>query len=143
MHELKIPDHVVYRVVKRAGRPHPFDVIAPAKTAFVGVDMQNHFVNQGFPGEVPLARAIVPAINRLAAALRELGAHVVWIKNTTHDTRESWNVYHDWLMTPERRDRRYASMELGHEGHAASSQLAKVALRARELALLPRGGESG
>ena len=118
MHELKIPEHVIQRVVARAGRAHPFDVITPAKTAFVVVDMQNHFVKQGFPGEVPLARAIVPAVNRLAAALRELGGHVVWIKNTTHDTRESWSTYHDWLMTPERRDRRYASMELGQEGHA-------------------------
>src|SRR5215471_266360 len=73
MHELKIPPQVVERVVQRAGRAHPFDVITPAKTAFAVVDMQNHFVKQGFPGEVPLARAIVPAINRLAAALRELG----------------------------------------------------------------------
>lgn len=123
MHDLSIPAHVLDRVVARAGRAHPFDVITPAKTAFVVVDMQNHFVKQGFPGEVPMARAIVPAINRLAATLRELGGHVVWIKNTTHDTRESWSVYHDWLMTPERRDRRYASMELGHEGHALWGEL--------------------
>jgi ureidoacrylate peracid hydrolase len=123
MHELSIPPHVVERVVKRAGRPHPFDVMTPAKTAFVVVDMQNHFVKQGFPGEVPMARAIVPAINRLAATLRELGGCVVWIKNTTHETRENWSTYHDWLMTPERRDRRYASMELGHEGHALWDEL--------------------
>jgi ureidoacrylate peracid hydrolase len=123
MHELSIPAHVVERVVRRVGRPHPFDLITPAKTAFVVVDMQNHFVKQGFPGEVPMARAIVPAINRLATVLRELGGHVVWIKNTTHETRESWSVYHDWLMTPERRDRRYASMELGHEGHALWPEL--------------------
>ena len=123
MHELSIPAHVIERVVRRAGRTHPFDLIAPAKTAFVVVDMQNHFVKQGFPGEVPMARAIVPAINRLAAALRELGGHVVWIKNATNDTRESWSVYHDWLMTPERRDRRYASMEIGHEGHALWPEL--------------------
>jgi ureidoacrylate peracid hydrolase len=123
MHELSIPAHVVERVVRRAGRPHPFDLITPAKTAFVVVDMQNHFVKQGFPGEVPMARAIVPAINRLAATLRDFGGHVVWIKNTTRDTRESWSVYHDWLMTPERRDRRYASMELGQEGHALWGEL--------------------
>ena len=123
MHELSIPPHVIERVVGRAGRPHPFDTIEPGKTAFVVVDMQNHFVKQGFPGEVPMARAIVPVINRLAVALRELGGHVVWLKNTTHDTRESWNVYHDWLMTPERRDRRYASMELGQEGFALWSEL--------------------
>ena len=123
MHELSIPADLVERVIKRAGRPHPFDVIEPAKTAFVVVDMQNYFVKPGFQGEVPKARAIVPAVNRLAATLRELGGHVVWVKNATDGTRESWSVYHDWLQTPERRDRRYTSMELAHEGHALWGEL--------------------
>ena len=81
-------------------------MIEPAKTAFVVVDMQNYFMKPGFQGEVPKARAIVPAVNRLAAAVRELGGHVVWVKNATNDTRESWSVFHDWLHTPQRRDRR-------------------------------------
>src|SRR5215470_8556936 len=123
MHKLSIPPHVVERVVQRAGRAHPFDTIAPAKTAFVVVDMQNYFVKPGFQGEVPMARAIVPTVNRLAAAVRELGGHVVWVKNATNDTRESWSVLHDWLLTPERRDRRYASMDLDHEGHALWPEL--------------------
>ena len=117
MHKLSIPPHVVERVVRRAGRAHPFDTIAPAKTVFVVVDMQNYFVKPGFQGEVPMARAIVPTVNRLAAAVRELGGHVVWLKNATNGTRESWSALHDWLMTPERRDRRYATMDIGHEGH--------------------------
>jgi ureidoacrylate peracid hydrolase len=117
MHELSIPAHVVERVIRRAGRPHPFDVIEPAKTALVVIDMQNYFMKPGFQGEVPMARKIVPTVNRLAAATRELGGHVVWVKNTTSATRESWSVMHDWLQTPERRDRRYASMEIAHEGH--------------------------
>jgi ureidoacrylate peracid hydrolase len=123
MHELSIPAHVVERVVRRVGRPHPFDVIEPAKTAFVVVDMQNYFVKPGFQGAVPMAQKIVPTINRLAAATRELGGHVVWVKNATDGTRESWSVFHDWLMTPDRRDRRYASMEIGNEGHALWSEL--------------------
>jgi ureidoacrylate peracid hydrolase len=123
MHELSIPAHVVERVVRRAGRPHPFDVIEPAKTAFAVVDMQNYFVKPGFQGAVPMAQAIVPTVNRLAAVVRELGGHVVWIKNATNNTRESWSVFHDWLMTPDRRDRRYASMEIGNEGHALWAEL--------------------
>jgi nicotinamidase-related amidase len=123
MHELSLPADLVARVIERAGRPHPFDVIEPARTAFVVVDMQNYFVKPGFQGEVPKARAIVPAVNRLAGALRELGGHVVWVKNATNDTRESWSVYHDWLQTPERRDRRYASMDLAHEGHELWAEL--------------------
>ncbi len=123
MHRLSIPPHVTERVVRRVGRPHAFDVMEPAKTAFVVVDMQNYFMKPGFQGEVPMARVIVPNVNRLAAAMREAGGHVVWIKNATNGTRESWSVFHDCLMTPERRDRRYAAMDLGHEGHALWPEL--------------------
>ena len=123
MHELSIPPHVLERVIRRAGRPHPFDVIEPAKTALVVIDMQNYFMKPGFQGEVPMARKIVPTVNRLAAATRELGGHVVWVRNTTSGTRESWSVLHDWLQTPNRRDRRYADMELGQEGHALWGEL--------------------
>jgi ureidoacrylate peracid hydrolase len=48
---------------------------------------------------------------------------VVWVRNTTSGTRESWSVLHDWLQAPDRRDRRYASMELGQEGHALWGEL--------------------
>jgi ureidoacrylate peracid hydrolase len=123
MHKLSIPPRVVERVTRRAGRAHPFDVIAPARTAFVVVDMQNYFMHPGYQGEVPMARAIVPNVNRFAAAVRGLGGCVVWIRNATNDTRETWSVLHDWLMTPDRRDRRYATMDTGHEGHALWPEL--------------------
>jgi ureidoacrylate peracid hydrolase len=74
--------------------------------------MQNYFMHPDYQGEVPMAREIVPHVNRMAAAMREAGGHVVWVKNATNDTRESWSVFHDWLMTPDRRDRRYASNAL-------------------------------
>jgi ureidoacrylate peracid hydrolase len=123
MHKLSLPPRVVERVTRRAGRAHPFDVIAPARTAFVVVDMQNYFMAPGYQGEVPMARAIVPNVNRFAAAVRGLGGCVVWIRNATNDTRETWSVLHDWLMTPDRRDRRYATMDTGHEGHALWPEL--------------------
>jgi ureidoacrylate peracid hydrolase len=117
MHKLSIPANLTARVTEFSGRTHPFDVMQPSKTAFVVVDMQNYFMHPDFQGEVPMAREVVPHVNRMAAALRELGGHVIWVKNATNDTRESWSVFHDWLMTPKRRDRRYATMDLAHEGH--------------------------
>ena len=123
MHKLSIPAEVVKRITQRCGRPHPFDVLDAPKTALVVIDMQNYFMKPGFQGEVPMARAVVPAVNRLAAALRKRGGHVVWVKNATNDTRESWSVFHDWLMTPERRNRRYATMDISHEGHALWPEL--------------------
>lgn len=123
MHQLSIPADLVARVTEFSGRAHPFDVMQPAKTAFVVVDMQNYFMHPDYQGECPMAREIVPQVNRMAAAIRELGGHVVWVKNATNDTRESWSVYHDWLMTPKRRDRRYATMDIAHGGHALWPQL--------------------
>jgi ureidoacrylate peracid hydrolase len=123
VHKLSIPSELVERVTKRAGRPHPFDTIDPANTALLIIDMQNYFMKPGFMGEVPHARSIVPNVNRMAAALRERGGHVVWIRNATNGTRESWSVLHDHLMTPESRDLRYATMDIEHEGHAPWSEL--------------------
>lgn len=123
MHKLSMPPELVQRVIKRAGRAHPFDIIDAARTALVVIDMQNYFMKPGFLGEVALARDIVPNVNRLAAALRARGGHVVWIKNATNGTRDSWNVMHDHLMTPENRDLRYATMDIEHEGHALWPEL--------------------
>lgn len=123
MHQVSIPTELTERVIKRAGRAHPFDVMEPAKTALIVIDMQNYFMKPGFMGEVPMARQIVPNVNRLAAALRARGAHVVWVKNATNDTRESWSVLHNCLMTPQNRDLRYATMDLAHEGHALWPEL--------------------
>jgi ureidoacrylate peracid hydrolase len=123
MHTLSMPQHIVDRVAKRVGRPHPFDVMNPARTALVVVDLQNFFMKPGFMGEIAMARAIVPAVNRLAAGLRALGGTVVWIKNSTNDTRESWSNYHEHLCTPDRRELRHATMDESHEGHALWHEL--------------------
>jgi ureidoacrylate peracid hydrolase len=123
MHKLAIPPELVERVTKRAGRPHPFDVMDAGRTAFVVIDMQNYFMKPSFMGEVARARDIVPNVNQMAAALRARGGHVVWIKNATNGTRESWSVMHNCLMTPENRDLRYATMDLAHEGHALWPEL--------------------
>ncbi|MFA6264587.1 MAG: isochorismatase family cysteine hydrolase [Pseudolabrys sp.] len=123
MHDFSLPADLIEGVVKRTGRMHPFDVMNPAKTALVVIDMQNYFVKPGFQGEVPRARDIVPDVNRLASAVRAMGGHVVWIKNATNDTRESWSVFHDHLMTPDRRDTRYGTMDTSHEGHQLWAEL--------------------
>ena len=123
MHDFTLPQAIIDRVTARSGRAHPFDTMDPARTALVVVDMQNYFVKPGYQGEVAMAREIVPNINKLAAALRARGGHVVWIKNSTNDTRQSWSHLHEALMTPERANRRYETMDEAHEGHAVWSAL--------------------
>ena len=117
MHPFSLPEDLVARVKARTGRAHPFDVMDPARTALVVVDMQNYFVKEGFMGEVPMARTVTGAINRLAAGLRARGGTVAWVKNTAIGTLDAWSVFNTNLMTPDRRDRRFAEQHVDHEGH--------------------------
>jgi ureidoacrylate peracid hydrolase len=117
MHTLSIPPHVAEMVQERVGRAHPFDTIVPRKTALLVVDMQNYFMHPDYQA-VPMAREIVPNVNRLAGIVRAAGGHVVWLKTATDDTRDSWSTYHEHLMSRDYAEWRYRSMDTGHEGHA-------------------------
>jgi ureidoacrylate peracid hydrolase len=117
MHKIAISKATTERLQTRLGKAHPFDAIDPRQTALVVVDMQNYFVKQGHQSEIPAAREIVPNINRLAAELRRRGGNVVWVRNGTNDTRDSWSNYHDYLQSPDRAERRLKSMEIGEDGY--------------------------
>src|SRR4029077_14344412 len=95
MHTIAISETARERVRVRVGKLHPFDTIEPRRTALLVIDMQNYFVKPGHQGEVPIARGIVPNINRLGGELRRRGGHVVWIRNGTAGTRQSWSNYPD------------------------------------------------
>jgi ureidoacrylate peracid hydrolase len=113
-----IPDAIIHRVIQRRGMEHSFADLDPARTALVVIDLQHAFMNDaiGFAA-VPAARDIVPAVNRLAAAVRETGGGVFWIK-MTHDERcfSEWSVAYE-LPTPEFRAKRIAALSEGTLGH--------------------------
>ena len=113
-----IPDSIVRRVIEFRGSEHSFADLDPARTALVVVDLQHAFMNEavGF-APVPAARDIVPAVNRLAATVRETGGGVFWIK-MTHDERcfDDWSVAYE-LPTPQFRDKRIAALSEGTLGH--------------------------
>lgn len=119
MHPLTIPPEIEARVVSRCGCAHPFEDLDPARTAFVVIDMQVGFMDPTISHACcPMAPRIVPAVNRLAAAVRETGGGVFWIQNT-HDARcdTEWSVMQR-MWTPEARARRVAAMTEGAPGHA-------------------------
>jgi ureidoacrylate peracid hydrolase len=116
MHKFSMSPDALARVQARAGKAHPFDNLDARRTALLAIDLQNYFLKPGAQGETPSARAIVPTVNELAAALRSRGGHVVWIRNGTAGTRQSWSTFHECLMTPERQQRRYKEMEADGEG---------------------------
>src|ERR1700758_2578640 len=92
-----IPEAIVQGVIERLGTEHSFDDLDPCRTALVVIDLQHAFMNDavGF-AVVPAARGIVPAVNRLAAALRAAGGGVFWGK-MTHDARclDDWSVAYE------------------------------------------------
>lgn len=53
--------------------------IIPEKTAMIVVDMQNDFVQEGAPIEIPRARAMVPRLNRLLDVCRMYKIPVIYI----------------------------------------------------------------
>ena len=73
MHKIALPQAAIDRVLKRRKSLHVFNDIDPARTAHVVVDLQNGFMAEGQPAEVPAAREIVPNVNRISAALRLRG----------------------------------------------------------------------
>jgi ureidoacrylate peracid hydrolase len=116
MHRYVASDAIKERLLRRQGKLVSHDTIDAARSALVVVDMQNHFVAEGFPAEVPLSRAIVPNINRLAAAMRAAGGAVVWLQTTATGALEHWGNHHKYMLTPERAARRLASLDEGADG---------------------------
>jgi ureidoacrylate peracid hydrolase len=116
MHRYVVSDSVKERLLRRQGKLISHDTIEAGRTALVVVDMQNHFVAEGFPAEVPLSREIVPNINRLAKAMRAAGGTVVWVQTTATGALEFWGNHHRYMLTPERVAKRLASLDEGADG---------------------------
>jgi ureidoacrylate peracid hydrolase len=127
MHKYVAPQSVKDRVLRRQGKLISHDTIEAGRTALVVVDMQNYFCAEGFPAEVPLARAIVPNINRLAKAMRAKGGTVVWIQTTSTGALEHWSNHHKYMLTPERARRRLAGLDEASEGFKLFPQLEPLA----------------
>ncbi|MES2399733.1 MAG: isochorismatase family cysteine hydrolase [Pseudomonadota bacterium] len=120
---MEFPKWIVDRVTSRQGSLHPYDSFDAGKLAFVVVDMQNHFVLPGFPAAVPSAAATIPAINRLAAAVREAGGKVVWVRTTSVNSDVHLSLHYSETYTPERKQRRMESLDPAAKGYALHSEL--------------------
>jgi nicotinamidase-related amidase len=70
----------------------PFDADASAAALLV-VDLQNDFVREGAPQEVPDARATLPAVTALLDACREAGLSVLF----TRYTAGPLSTHHAWF----------------------------------------------
>ena len=77
----------------RGGGAHTaFKSFDPARTAHVIVDLQNGFMEEGAPVEVPEARSIVGNVNLISRAVRRAGGINVFLRYTTTDLDEGWSI---------------------------------------------------
>src|SRR6476619_7192225 len=124
MHQADILPEVRERVKLRRGCVAVFNSLSPRQTAHIVVDLQNGFMAPGQVAEVPVARAIVPNVNRISAALRAAGGAVVFTKHTADaEAIRTWSVYFEHFMTPERRAPFIEAFTPGSPGHALWPEL--------------------
>ena len=116
MHNAFIKPEHIKTMIRRGGKEHSVESLNGPATALVVVDMQIYFMGEGQPSECPIARDIVPNVNRLAEATRRAGGKVIWIQ--THsgpDSKDFWSAYYD-RMTSENGAKRVTGMEPGGSG---------------------------
>ena len=124
MHTLGLPQNVVDMVTARRGRRFAYGRLEPKRTALLVIDLQNAFMRPGMGLEVPVARAIVPNVNRLAAAARSAGATVVWVQiHLSRSGGADWPHFFDELNSPERSRQMLEDLADGSDGHALWPEL--------------------
>jgi ureidoacrylate peracid hydrolase len=80
MHNIAIDPQIRARGFVSLGIDPPPRPLDPRRTAHLIVDLQNGFMEEGAPYELPVARTIVPAVNRVSRALRDAGGLNVFIR---------------------------------------------------------------
>jgi ureidoacrylate peracid hydrolase len=121
MHNIEIPQFILDRVIKARGKLHAFEQLVGPSTALLVVDLQNAFMLPPYSTEVPIAREIVPNVNRLAVATRAAGGCVVWIQMTqTEEDKKSWSVLYDNIHVSKTLNKTETLQRLGRgtHGHA-------------------------
>jgi ureidoacrylate peracid hydrolase len=124
MHQADILDEVRERVTRNRGGVAVFNSLIPRQTAHIVVDLQNGFMTHGQVAEVPMARTIVPNVNRISAALRAAGGAVVYTQHTADaEAIRTWSVFFEHFCGPERRARMIEAFTPGSHGHALWPEL--------------------
>jgi ureidoacrylate peracid hydrolase len=124
LHPTDLPADIAERLMRRRGKLHLFDALESRRTALVVIDMQRSFVLPEAASAVPAARAIVPAINRLAAAMRAAGGCVAWVQATyTREGPGYWPLFFDYMVTPALSAQILEGLVEGSPGHALWHEL--------------------
>ncbi len=119
----QMPQYVLDRIMNKRGRLHVFDALEPERTAFVVIDMQNAFVKGKVKADTALA--IMPKINQLATAVRELGGRVAWVQLEAGDAdgNSVAELYHKYFFSAEGAEGHRSSLTPGDWGHEICEEL--------------------
>jgi len=118
MHPSELPDDITERMRVRRGRLHLFERLDVSRTALVVIDMQNAFLRPGAPSETPMARAIVPQINRLAQAVRAGGGVVAFAQGSFQPSGpEAWPLFFEHMVNPAFSAAILQALTPGHPDH--------------------------
>lgn len=102
MHRISLSADVLRMIQAQRGTLHPFQRLDLRRTAHIVVDLQNGFMEPGAPVEVPVAREIVPNVNRISAAVRAHGGRNIFLRMTvTEESRASWSNWFRHLHSGE------------------------------------------
>jgi ureidoacrylate peracid hydrolase len=124
VHRIEIAQQAIDISMRRRGRVQPFVAIEPRNAALLVVDMQTGFVAPGALAEIPVAREIVPNINRLARSLRRAGGTIVWIISTYGaGAEQDWTTFFNFIITGETSDRFRLAFAEGRPEHALWPEL--------------------
>jgi ureidoacrylate peracid hydrolase len=88
MHTIDIPEDILARArLLRGGKEHLFETLDMSRTAHVIVDLQNGFMEEGAPVEVPYTREMIGEVNAISRAVRDAGGVNAFFR-FTHDPAE-------------------------------------------------------
>jgi ureidoacrylate peracid hydrolase len=111
-----MPQDYVKRMIARQGRAHTCETFDGLGTALLVVDMQNYFMTEPYPPACPVARQIVPNVNRLANAVRAAGGKVIWLQIAAPGESDgNWSSMME-RFTPDRARTHSESMGLDAHG---------------------------
>ena len=120
MHKAGIADEIRERL-RRGG---VFEGLIPRQTAHIVIDLQNGFMGEGQVMEVPMARTIVPNVNRISAALRAGAGSVVFTQHTVDDeASRTWPIFFEHFCGRKRRTSYIEAFTAGSQGHALWPEL--------------------
>lgn len=106
----------------KGGQEYAFTTVDPESTAHLVIDMQNGFMEEGMPLEVPEARSIVPHVNAVSRAVRSRGGTNVFFRFTTRSAGD-WSVYFEQFQATDAGRAEVAVFQPGSHGHALYGDL--------------------